>query len=207
MRIRTSFLFAAAIAFAMLGSSICHTQTPSGAPRKPPVASVRSVTDPQQFVRRRLWPVASAVTLNRQLGISGIVSAALVPIPGVAATVMAAGREVIVHAQLVPLVITVLTLELTQMLMFSGSVSSRLWLRNRADYRKRLMVAGYALHVAQRHRPSPKPHRSDGHLVAFNHGRCIGYCLNTPEAAYGFSEMGDRTVCELNRSSAEGGTS
>jgi len=45
MRIRTSFHFTAVIAFAVLGASICYTQTPSVAPVKQPVAPVRPVTD------------------------------------------------------------------------------------------------------------------------------------------------------------------
>ncbi|HYL61642.1 MAG TPA: prolyl oligopeptidase family serine peptidase [Candidatus Methylomirabilis sp.] len=45
MRIRTSFHFTAVIAFALLGASICYTQTPSVAPAKPPVAPARPVTD------------------------------------------------------------------------------------------------------------------------------------------------------------------
>jgi prolyl oligopeptidase len=45
MRIRASFLVASAIAFGVLGASICYTQTPSGIPTKPPVAPVRPVTD------------------------------------------------------------------------------------------------------------------------------------------------------------------
>jgi len=45
MRFRTSFLFAALTALAMLGAPICSAQTPSGAPKTPPVAPVRPVTD------------------------------------------------------------------------------------------------------------------------------------------------------------------
>jgi len=46
MRSRTSFHFTAVIAFAVLGASICYTQTPSVAPVKQPVAPVRPVTNP-----------------------------------------------------------------------------------------------------------------------------------------------------------------
>ncbi|HET9405855.1 MAG TPA: prolyl oligopeptidase family serine peptidase [Candidatus Sulfotelmatobacter sp.] len=45
MRIRTSLRFTLVIAFAMLASSICYTQTPSVVPAKPPVAPVHPVTD------------------------------------------------------------------------------------------------------------------------------------------------------------------
>jgi prolyl oligopeptidase len=45
MRFRASFLFTAVTAFAVLGASICYTQTPSLAPLRPPVAPVRPVTD------------------------------------------------------------------------------------------------------------------------------------------------------------------
>ena len=45
MRIRTSCFFTAGFALAMLSASICYTQTPSGAPARPPVAPIRPVTD------------------------------------------------------------------------------------------------------------------------------------------------------------------
>jgi prolyl oligopeptidase len=45
MKIRSSFLFVAVIALAVLGAPICYTQTPNGAPAKPPVAAVRPVID------------------------------------------------------------------------------------------------------------------------------------------------------------------
>lgn len=45
MRFRTSFVFAAFTALAMLGASNSRAQTPSGAPNTPPVAPVRPVTD------------------------------------------------------------------------------------------------------------------------------------------------------------------
>jgi len=45
MRSRISFRFMAVIAFAVVGASICYTQTPSVVPAKQPVAPVRPVTD------------------------------------------------------------------------------------------------------------------------------------------------------------------
>lgn len=80
------------------------------------------------------------VALHRKLGALGIVSAALVPIFGVSATVIAARREVLVHAQDVPIVIVVLAFELTQMLMFTGFTAAGFLLRKRVDFHKRLML-------------------------------------------------------------------
>jgi hypothetical protein len=80
------------------------------------------------------------VRLHQNLGILGILSAALVPTLGVSATVMAARREVAMHTHNVSIAITVLALELTQMLMFSGFAAAGFILRNRTGYHKRLML-------------------------------------------------------------------
>lgn len=85
---------------------------------------------------------AKRVGLHRKLGFLGIVSAVLVVTFGVSATVIAARREVLARAPDVSTVITVLALELTQMLMFGGFVFAGLWLRNRPEYHKRLMLLG-----------------------------------------------------------------
>jgi hypothetical protein len=59
---------------------------------------------------------------------------------GCTATVLAARREVLAHSQYVSGFLTVLALELTQMLLFASLVASGVWLRNRAGYHKRLML-------------------------------------------------------------------
>ncbi len=92
------------------------------------------------FLIQTLLIPAGKIALHRKLGLLGMVSAALVPILGASATIMAARREVLAHAQDVPLVIVVLALELTQMLMFAGFVLAGFLLRKRADYHKRLML-------------------------------------------------------------------
>jgi hypothetical protein len=92
------------------------------------------------FLVQTLLIPAGKATLHRKLGLLGLISAALVPILGALATVMAARREVLAHAQDVPVVIVVLALELTQMLMFAGFVGAGFLLRKRGDFHKRLML-------------------------------------------------------------------
>ena len=92
------------------------------------------------FLVQTLLISARRVQLHRKLGLLGIVFAVLVVAFGVSATVIAAKREVAAQTPGVPIVITVLALELTQMLMFGGFVFAGLWLRNRPEYHKRLMV-------------------------------------------------------------------
>lgn len=92
------------------------------------------------FLIQTLLVSSRQVQLHRKLGLLGIVSAVLVVTFGVSATVLAARREVAGHTEVVPTVITVLALELTQMLMFGGFVFAGLWLRNRPDHHKRLMI-------------------------------------------------------------------
>jgi hypothetical protein len=59
---------------------------------------------------------------------------------GCTATVISARREVLAHSQFVSGTLTVLALELTQMLLFASLVAAGIWLRNRAGYHKRLML-------------------------------------------------------------------
>jgi hypothetical protein len=92
------------------------------------------------FLVQTLLVSARKVELHRKLGFLGIAAAVLVLMFGVTATTLAARREVVAHAPDVPIVITVLALELTQMLTFGGLVFAGLWLRNRPQYHKRLMV-------------------------------------------------------------------
>jgi hypothetical protein len=92
------------------------------------------------FLVQTLLVSVRRVHLHRKLGFLGIASAVLVVTFGVCATVLAARREVAAHTQSVSTVITVLALELTQMLMFGGFVFAGMWLRNRPDQHKRLML-------------------------------------------------------------------
>ena len=92
------------------------------------------------FLIQTLLIQADQTALHRKLGVLGIVSAALVPIFGVSATVIAARREVLAHAQDVSIVIVVLALELTQMLTFAGFAAGGFLLRKRVDVHKRLML-------------------------------------------------------------------
>lgn len=78
--------------------------------------------------------------IHRALGTFGAGYAALVVVMGCTATVLAARREVLAHSQFVPSFLTVLALELTQMLLFASLVASGVWMRNRAGCHKRLML-------------------------------------------------------------------
>ena len=78
--------------------------------------------------------------IHRALGILGAGYAALVVVMGCTATVLAARREVLAHSQFVSGFLTVLALELTQMLLFVSLGASGVWMRNRPGYHKRLML-------------------------------------------------------------------
>ena len=92
------------------------------------------------FLIQALLIPAGKTAFHRKLGLLGMVLATLVPIFGVSATIMAARREVLAHAQDAPIVKIVLALELTQMLIFAGFVAAGFLLRKRADFHKRLML-------------------------------------------------------------------
>ena len=94
------------------------------------------------FLIQTLLIPAGKTALHRKLGLLGMVSAALVPMFGASATIMAARREVLGHAPDIAIVSVVLALELTQMLMFAGFVAAGFSLRKRADVHKRLMLLG-----------------------------------------------------------------
>lgn len=78
--------------------------------------------------------------IHRSLGTFGAGYAALVVVMGCTATVLASRREVLAHSQFVAGFLTVLALELTQMLLFASLVASGVWLRNHPGYHKRLML-------------------------------------------------------------------
>jgi hypothetical protein len=78
--------------------------------------------------------------MHRVLGAFGAGYAVLVVAMGCTATVLSARREVRAHSESVFSFLTVLALELTQMLMFASLVALGVWLRNRTGYHKRLML-------------------------------------------------------------------
>jgi hypothetical protein len=80
--------------------------------------------------------------IHRVLGAFGAGYALLVVVMGSTATVLAARREVRAHSEFVSSFLTVLALELTQMLLFGSLVALGIWLRNRAGYHKRLVLLG-----------------------------------------------------------------
>lgn len=83
---------------------------------------------------------SSRTRIHRALGLFGAGYAVLIVVMGCTATVLAAQREVRAHSQFVFSVLTVLALELTQMMLFAFLVTLGVWWRNRTDYHKRLMV-------------------------------------------------------------------
>ena len=84
--------------------------------------------------------VARRVQWHRRLGTFGGVWAILVFILGSTTTFHAAAREVREHSPAATFQVSVLGLELLQMLLFAGFVATAIWLRHRTDYHKRFMV-------------------------------------------------------------------
>jgi hypothetical protein len=77
---------------------------------------------------------------HRRLGIFGACYAGLIVVVGCAATLIAAAREVRAHSAYVASQLDVLSLELTQMLLFACLVGSAVWFRYRRDWHNRLML-------------------------------------------------------------------
>jgi hypothetical protein len=92
------------------------------------------------FFVQTLLVSSGRISLHRKLGALGAGYAALVLVLGSTATVMSARREVRAHSQFASSFLTVLALELTQMLMFASLVALAIWLRRSTDYHKRLML-------------------------------------------------------------------
>jgi hypothetical protein len=84
--------------------------------------------------------VARRPAWHRRLGWWGIGVAALVVALGCAATLTAAAREVAGHTAQAPAQLTILGLELTQMLLFATLAGLAIRLRRRLDVHKRLMI-------------------------------------------------------------------
>lgn len=80
------------------------------------------------------------VRLHRRLGIAGVCYAALIPIVGTIATFQAAAREVRAHSAFAASQLDVLSLELTQVMLFSVFVGLAIWLRKWPGIHKRLML-------------------------------------------------------------------
>ena len=80
------------------------------------------------------------VLSHRRLGIFGACYAGVIVVVGCTATLIAAAREVRAHSVDVASQLNVLALELTQMLLFACLVGSAVWLRNRYEWHKRLML-------------------------------------------------------------------
>lgn len=83
---------------------------------------------------------SNRVHWHRRLGIVGACYAVLIVVVGCMATLIAAAREVRAHSAGVASQLTVLALELTQMLLFACLVAAAVRLRNRHDWHKRLML-------------------------------------------------------------------
>jgi hypothetical protein len=92
------------------------------------------------FFVQSLLIAGERVRLHRLLGMFGTGLGALVVILGSIATLTAAAREVRGHTDFVPLQLSILGLELTQMLLFAWLVGAAVWLRRRPDVHKRYML-------------------------------------------------------------------
>lgn len=92
------------------------------------------------FAAQTFLITSNRTRIHRILGAFGAGYAVLVVVMGCTATMLAARREVLAHSEFVSSVLTVLALELTQVLLFASLVASGVWLRNRAGYHKRLML-------------------------------------------------------------------
>jgi hypothetical protein len=84
--------------------------------------------------------VAHRVRWHRRLGTFGGIWAVLVVILGSVTTLHAAAREVRDHSERAAFQVSVLGLELLQMLLFATLVGAAIWFRHRTDYHKRLML-------------------------------------------------------------------
>lgn len=92
------------------------------------------------FLVQSLLIAGHRVRLHRRLGVLGACLGALVVILGAEATLMAAAREVRGHTDFVPVQLSILALELTQLLLFAWFVGTALLLRRRLDVHKRYMM-------------------------------------------------------------------
>ncbi|MGH7669819.1 MAG: hypothetical protein ACRENQ_10040 [Gemmatimonadaceae bacterium] len=80
------------------------------------------------------------VRWHRRLGVLGVGWAVLVVILGSVTTVHAAGREVRGHTAQAAEFVSVMGLDLLQMVFFACFVAAAVWWRRRPDYHKRLML-------------------------------------------------------------------
>jgi hypothetical protein len=83
---------------------------------------------------------AHRVRWHRRLGVFGAVWAALLVIVGSFTTLHAAAREVRGHTDFAASQVVITSLDLLQMLFFTGFVAIAIWQRHRPDYHKRLML-------------------------------------------------------------------
>jgi hypothetical protein len=92
------------------------------------------------FLFQSLLIATHRVSLHRRLGFFGAFLAASVVILGMMATIHAAAREVRGNTEFVPLQLSVLALETTQLFLFAWFVGTAIWLRRRADIHKRYLL-------------------------------------------------------------------
>lgn len=80
------------------------------------------------------------VQWHRRVGVFGAAWAAFVVIMGSVTTIHAAAREVQAHTARAESTVYLMTLDLLQMLLFAGYVTTAILMRRRPDYHKRLML-------------------------------------------------------------------
>lgn len=92
------------------------------------------------FLIQSLLIASHRVRLHRKLGYFGAALAALVVMMGMTATVHAAAREVRGHTDFVPLQLSILALETTQMILFAWLVAIAILRRRKTDLHKRYLL-------------------------------------------------------------------
>lgn len=86
------------------------------------------------FAVQTLLVASNHTRIHRALGAFAAGYAVLVVVMGCTATVLAARREVLAHSPFVSSILTVLALELTQMLLFVSLVAAGVWMRNQSNH-------------------------------------------------------------------------
>ena len=95
-------------------------------------------------VTQVLLVAAKKVEWHRRVGWAAVASATLVVVLGTVTTVRAAARELANHTAHAASQLTILGLELTQMLLFGSLFAAAIALRRRTDHHKRLMLLATA---------------------------------------------------------------
>ncbi len=137
----TSLLFVALVGWTF--ARTYYLRSYFGGPPLPPLLHVHGVVMTGWVVLLAVQSGLVAVRQvrwHRRLGVAGTVWAAMVVLLGSTTTVHAAAREVHTHSPFAGPLVTIMGLELVQMALFAGLVTTAIVLRRRTDIHKRLML-------------------------------------------------------------------